>query len=350
MPRQGPADTDRGSGESPRSIALVLLSAIGDAVHALPVVSSLRRAWPDSRITWVVQPAAHELVGGHPDVDEFVQFQRARGARAFIDFRRTTKGRRFDLVLDLQVYFKAGLLTWLLRSPRKLGFDRRRARDLNWLFTNERIPPRTPQHVQDQYFEFLDHLGVPVERRWDFFFSEEERVAQRRFFERLDRPALAVVLRTTRSGKNWLPERYARVLEAAEGEFGLRAVLVGSAATAERAAAEEVMRLTRASPVHALGNDLRRLAWILDGSALLLSPDTGPLHLAVALGTPSIGLYGYTDPKRVGPYRRFHDLLIDRYTRPGETLPSMEFRPGNMERIEVSDVLGKLELASRTYL
>ncbi len=116
------------------------------------------------------------------------------------------------------------------------------------------------------------------------------------------------------------------------------------------AAAAEVSRLTRARVVDARKNDLRRLAWLLGGSAIALSPDTGPLHMAVALGTPTVGLYGATDPKRVGPYRRFADLIIDRYTRPGETTPSMEFRAGNMGRIEVADVLEKLELAVRTYL
>lgn len=327
----------------------MLLSAIGDAVHALPILASLRRAWPDSRITWVIQPAAHALVRGHPDVTDFLLFERRRGLRAFADFRRRVADLRFDLVVDLQVYFKAGLLTWLLRAPVKLGFDRARARDLNWLFTTHRIPPHPPQHVQEQYFEFLDALGVPVVREWNFFFSNEERAARRAFFRRLDRPALAVVLRTSREERNWIPERYARVLEVAESDLGLRPVLVGSAAPREVTAAEEVVRLTRARPVNALGNDLRRLAWLLDGSAVLLSPDTGPLHLGVALGTPTVGLYGTTDPKRVGPYGRFHELVIDRYSGPGETAPSSAVRPGNMERIEVSEVLEKLELAIRTY-
>jgi heptosyltransferase I len=97
----------------------------------------------------------------------------------------------------------------------------------------------------------------------------------------------------------------------------------------------------------ALKNDLRRLAWILDGSALVLSPDTGPLHMATALGTPVIGLYGYTDPKRVGPYRGPRDLIIDRYSRPGETVPSAKVRSGNMKKIEVTEVLEKIERAAR---
>jgi heptosyltransferase I len=336
--------------EAPRSIAVVLLSAIGDVVHGMPIVTSLKRAWPEATVTWVIQPVAHELVAPHPDVDEFLVFDRSAGAAAFRRFRSELAGRRFDLVVALQVYLKAGVLTGLIDSPRKLGFDRRRARDFNWVFTNERIPPHEPQHVQDQYFEFLHHLGVAPVHEWRFEFSEAERVARQEYFEEMDRPALAVVVGTTRPGKNWLPERYARVLEAAEVDLGLRSVIVGSEHPVEREAARQVIESTRATPVLALRNDLRRLAWILDGSALLLSPDTGPLHIASALGTPVIGLYGNTDPKRVGPYRGPRELIIDRYSRPGETVPSTGFRTGNMKRIEVSDVLEKLELAVREFL
>ncbi len=319
-------------------------------MHGMPVAASLRRAWPESEIHWVIQPTPHALVAPHAAVDEFLIFRRSRGWRAFAQFRGLAAGRRYDLVVDLQVYLKAGLLTWLLSAPVKLGFDRRRARDLNWLFTTHRIPARPPQHVQDQYFEFLDWLGVPVTREWDFAFSAAECAAQRAFFRRLDRPALAVVVKTTRPGKDWILDRYARVLEIAEFDLGLRPVLVGSDAPAEREAARTLAGLTRAHPLDARADDLRRLAWLLDGSAVMLSPDTGPLHIAVALGTPVVGLYGYTDPKRVGPYRRFGDLLVDRYTRPGETTPSAEFRPGNMERIGVEEVAEKLELATRRYV
>jgi heptosyltransferase I len=344
-PAPEPQTDDRTLESGPRSVAVVLLSAIGDVVHGMPVVTSLREAWPHAHISWIIQPVAHALVEPHPDVDEFVVFDRSRGARAFVAFRRQVGGRQFDLVVALQVYLKAGLLTAMLPSRRKLGFDRRRARDLNWLFTTERIPPHEPQHVQDQYFEFLRYLGLRPLLAWRFAFTTEERTAQNAFFEGLDRPALAVVVGTTREGKNWMPERYARVLEAAESDFGLQPVIVGGEAPIELKMAEEVVRLTRARPILAMRNDLRRMAWLLDGAALMLSPDTGPLHIASALGTPVIGLYGYTDPKRVGPYGSSARLVIDRYTRPGETAPSIRFRPGNMDRITVQDVLEKLDLA-----
>ena len=154
----------------------------------------------------------------------------------------------------------------------------------------------------------------------------------------------------SREGKNWIPERYATVLDVASREYGLQPVIVGSEAPSERAAAEHVARLARTDVAVDLKNDLRRLAWLLDGCALMLSPDTGPLHIASALGTPVIGLYGYTDPKRVGPYGRSADLVIDRFTRPGETAATPGFRRGNMERISAEDVLEKLDLAVRKHL
>lgn len=336
--------------ETPDAVALVLLSAIGDVVHGMPVVASLRRAWPDARIDWVIQPTAHPLVAPHPGVTDFRVFRRDRGGRGVLDFWRRHGRRPYDLVLDPQVYFKAGLITWMLDAPVKLGFDRARSADLNWWFTTHRIPPRPVRHVQDQYFEFLEWLDVPVVEEWPFAFSGEERAARDAFFAELERPALAVVLGTTRAEKDWPPERYARALEIAESDLGLRPVIVGSDAPAERAAAEEVGRRTRAEPVDARADDLRRLAWLLDGATVALSPDTGPLHVASALGTPVVGLYGATDPKRTGPYRReFRDLVVDRFTRPGETEPVHERRPGNMERITVEDVVGKLELALERF-
>src|SRR5690606_18536078 len=145
--------------DTPREIAIVMLSALGDAVHVLPVANALKRAWPESRITWVIQPVPYRLVHNHPAIDDFILFHRQRGTRAlqsYVEIKDLLAHRRFDLLLALQVYFKAGLLTALSRATVKLGFDRRRARDLNWLFTTHRIPRRPAAHVQDQYFEFLE--------------------------------------------------------------------------------------------------------------------------------------------------------------------------------------------------
>ena len=342
-------------GPPPREICIVMLSAIGDAVHVLPVANALKRARPDTRITWIIQPVPHKLVEGHPAIDEFIVFRRRTGREAWTsyrDLRRAVAGRSFDLLLGLQVYFKAGLITALTPARVKLGFDRARARDAQWLFTNRRIPARPQQHVQDQYFEFLHAVGVdehPV--TWGLDFTDEERAAQRAFFAELDRPACAVVVGTSKLEKNWSPEGYARVLEAVEREHGLRPVIVGGPSRVERAIADEVLSQTRAEVVDALGDDLRRLTWILDGSALLISPDTGPLHIDRALGTPVVGLFGYTNPKRTGPYRAFEDLVVDGYAEyPGEDYPLTHRYRDGMKRVTVEAVLEKVALAMERYV
>ncbi len=342
-------------GPRPREIAIVMLSALGDAVHVLPVAAALKRAWPECRLTWILQPLPHRLVAGHPAIDDFVVFRRRRGAgawRAFVELQRTLQGRRFDLLLALQVYFKAGLVTALTPATVKLGFDRRRARDLNWLFTNRRIPRHSPQHVQDQYLEFVRFLGIePEPVTWDLSLTDAEREAQRAFFARLGRPACAVVLGTSRAEKNWTAEGYARVVEALDRTHGLQPVFVGGTSRIERKMAAEVRARTHARVVDARGDDVRRLLWLLEGSALTLSPDTGPLHISRAVGTPVIGLYGYTNPKRSGPYRAYEDLVADGYARfPGEVYPaSLEHRDG-MKRVLVPDVLEKVALAVRRYV
>lgn len=329
----------------PKSIAIVMLSALGDAVHVLPVMNAIKRAWPAARITWIIQPVPYKLVADHPAVDEFIIFHRRRGTkglRSFKELRTQLEGRHFDLVLNLQVYLKAGIITGLINAEVKLGFDRARARDLNWLFTTHRIPAKPVGHVQDQYFEFIEHLGIdpsPVE--WRIEVSPAERIAQREFFDGLVAPALAVVVGTSKAEKNWPPALYAEALDRIHAELGLIPVLVGGPSGVERAAADGIKTRTHAPVVDALGDDIRRLIWLLEGSRVVLSPDTGPLHIANALGKPVVGLYGYTNPLRYGPYGRGMDAVVDGYAAiPGEEYrASMDYRAEGMSRVTVDAVV-----------
>ncbi|HEV7836977.1 MAG TPA: glycosyltransferase family 9 protein [Gemmatimonadaceae bacterium] len=335
----------------PDNVCIVMMSAVGDAVHVLPVINALKRANPKTRITWVLQPAPATLVRGHRSVDEIIVFDRARGLGAFSEVAAELAKRRFDLVINLQVYFKAGIVTALTHAPVKLGFDRARARDFNWLFTNRKIPVSPVQHVQDQYFEFLAALGVspnPIE--WDLGPWPQERGWQREFASSINRPIASIVVATSKPEKDWLPERWAEVADVLHERHGMQVVLVGGKSEREVAAERIVMERTKHEPRSELGSGLRKLVSILDASALVLSPDTGPLHMAVALGRPVISLMGYTNPKRTGPYRRFRDLIIDAYGDPGEDYPiSMENRPGRMKRIETRHVLEKVGLWWERY-
>ena len=333
-------------------ICIVMMSAVGDAVHVLPVINAIKRHHPAARITWVLQPGPATLVRGHPAVDDIVVFDRARGIRAFLDVRRELRERRFDLALGLQVYFKAGLITSFVRAPVKLGFDRFRARDLNWVFTNQRIRPHPEgQHVQDQYFEFLHSLGIgtePVE--WGLGPWPAERAWQREFKAGLSRPAATIIVATSKAEKDWPAERWAEVVDLLYEDHGLQPVLAGGTSPRELAAQEIIMRLVRNEPVSTLGSGLRKLVSIIDASALVLSPDTGPLHMSVALERPVISLIGYSNPRRVGPYRRYGDLMIDAYGEPGEDYPiSMENRSGRMRRISVAQVMEKVRIWKERY-
>jgi heptosyltransferase I len=274
----------------------------------------------------------------------------AAGAQSLREAAGRMPGGRFDLLLDLQVYFKAGLLTYLTPARVRLGFDRARARDLNWLFTTHRIPPHPNRfgHIQDQYFEFLRFLGVdPEPLRFGLELTEMEREEQRRFFAAFRRPPCALVLATSNPRKDWDPLGYAEVASRLVSGFGMQPILVGGTSAAEENAARLILREAGEYVLDVRGGGIRRLLWLLDGSELVISPDTGPLHMARAMETPVIGLFGFTNPKRSGPYRLYTELVVDGYTRsPGETYPvSMERRRDGMGRITPEMVLEKVALA-----
>jgi heptosyltransferase I len=331
-------------------IAIVMLTAIGDAVHVLPVANSIRAAAPGARITWILQPAPLELVRGHPAIDEFIVFERARGWRGFRELRRALRGREFDLVLALQTYFKAGVVTAMLRAPRKLGFDAARARDANWLFTTERIRPLPARHVQDQFLEFVDHLGMPRVLEWGLGPTPAEEGRYSDLLPPHAGPTVAFVVGTSRSPKEWPAERYAALADRLRDEVGARCVLVGGRSERESRVAATIAGLARHPPLDLREWDLRRLVYLLDRADVTVSPDTGPLHVAVALRAPVVALMGFTNPKRVGPYGRFADLLIDAYGEPGEDYPATAgYRPGRMQRISVDEVVARVRLALLRY-
>ncbi len=324
-----------------------MLSALGDVVHALPVVTAIKRHAPTTHLTWILQPGPAALVKGHAAVDDILVFERRKGLRGFLDLRRALRERPFDLVLALQPYFKAGLITWMAKAPIKLGLDWGRARDLNWLFTTDRISPRPPGHIQDQFLEFLDAIGVPRgEPDWGLAPSVAESEAARVVIEGTARPLVGLVVATSRPRKNWPAERYAALATRLAIEHRGRCVLLGDNSPLERAAADAILAHTESAPIDALGVGLRTTLALLKECDVVVSPDTGPFHMCVAMNVPAVGLYGYTNPKRFGPYGRFRDLMIDAYGDPGEDYPAdAGYRPGRMERISVEMVVEKVNLA-----
>lgn len=339
-----------------QDICIVLLSGIGDVVHGLPIVNALKRDDPVRRITWVVQSEPAPLLGLHPSVDEIITFDRKKGLAEVRSLWRKLKPLQFDLVLNFNIYFKAGVPTLLARAPHKISFGRDRARDLVWLLANHRLPPSSARHTQDTFLEFLAYLNVtpdPIE--WRITFSDQERDAQNEFFSRFEgRPSVGIVPTAGRSLKDWPVGRYALLATALERDYGFRVILLGGPDRRAHERARELAEISEASVEWALGHDLRRLAYLVEACDLLIVPDTGPLHIARALGTPVIGLFGHTDPIRNGPYRAYEDLWVDRYNYDGPDEPS-DFtgtggREGRMPLITVADVLDRVAVALELYL
>ncbi len=339
-------------------VCLVLMSGLGDVVHGLPLVNALKRADPATRITWVVQPMPAPILTPHPAVDEVVLFDAHEGVPALRRLRRQLGGRgapRFDVALNLNTYFKAIWPTLFSRAPLRIGIDRRRTRDPVWLATNRTLPPGPVRHTQDIFLEFLAVLGIPAEPlEWRLAPTPTEAAEEQAFFEPLrqdGRPIASIVVASGNARKDWTPEGYAAVADALERDLGFRTMLVGGPAEREVALARAVAERARVQPVWALGDGVRRVLGLLHGSDLVIAPDTGPLHMARAMDVPVVGLFGHTNPWRVGPYRRFQDLWVDHYNEPGEPPDASKAEPklGRMETITPAEVLARVERAIAKY-
>lgn len=343
------ADPAAATRTPPRHVCIVLLTGLGDVVHGLPIVNAFRRAWPETRITWVVEPMPAGILQPHPSIDHVIVFDKKAGIAGVRDLRRRMARERFDVALNFNIYFKSIFATLFSGARERWTFGRDRARDGVWLAGNRHLPARVRRHTQDMFLEFAEAVGVdPHPLEWRLVITPEEREQQRRLLERLDgRRAVALVPASANAKKDWPAERYADVVNAIEHDLGARAVLVGGPGAREVRAARIIETQSDARPLWMMEDGVRRLIWIMDACAAAVAPDTGPLHIARALDTPVVGLFGHTNPWRVGPYRAYEDLWIDAYTEPGEAPDASNWAPklGRMETIDARAVIEKVELA-----
>ncbi|MFP3980649.1 MAG: glycosyltransferase family 9 protein [Desulfobacterales bacterium] len=332
-------------------ICLIRTSAIGDTVHALALANGLKKGYPDAHLTWVLQNIPYEMVKYQPAIDRFITFDRKADSRGWLDLIGRLRQERFDLAVIPQASAKTSLITLFTRARIKLGFDRSRSRELHRLVTNRKIPYRPMGHVQDQFFEFLEYLGITDHpATWDFRFTQDERQWQENFFSALARPAIGFVIASAHREKDWHPRSYARAMDHVYFELGFQPLMIGGPSAREKQIADEISSLCRCRPAAALEKPIRRTMLQLEGCRMAVAPDTGPLHIAVALGTPTVGLYGYSNPRRCGPYR-FHDLLVDHYNDPGEedAPVTRKTKPGRMETIQPQEVIEKIEYGLSRY-
>ena len=335
-----------------QKICLIRTSALGDTVHALALVNGLRKGYPDAHLTWVIQKLPHDMVKHQKNIDRFITFDRNADLISWFKLFGKLRKESFDLVIVPQVSAKASLLALFVRSKNKLGFDFKRSREGHWLVTNRRIPSGPARHVQNLYFEFLDYLDIKdYPKEWNFTFTAEERSWQRAFFDRLNRPAIGFVIASSSPDKDWAVDNYAKAADYVDRELNMQPLLIGGPSGLEKDRAEAICDLCRNKPPLALEKPIRNTLLQIDGCRMIVSPDTGPLHMAVAMDVPTIGLYGFTDPRRCGPYGKFQDLLIDKYNDPGEeNAPITRItRPGRMARITPEMVIEKIKQGLKAY-
>ncbi|MBI4520273.1 MAG: glycosyltransferase family 9 protein, partial [Gemmatimonadetes bacterium] len=178
-----------------QNFCVVLLTGVGDVVHGLPLVNALKDDDPSRHIVWVAEPAPAQVLEAHPSVDEVIVFEKRRGARGVLALRRAMSGRRFDITLNLQRYFKSIFPTVLSRAPCRVGMDPAKVRDGVAFFSNHHLPSGPWRHTQDLFCEFLDYLGLPRPTpSWRITLTPEEKRAQAGYFERVERrPVVSVV-------------------------------------------------------------------------------------------------------------------------------------------------------------
>jgi heptosyltransferase-1 len=310
--------------EEPR-IALVKLSSLGDVVHALPVAATLKAARPRARLAWIVERREAALLREHPALDEVIVadtrgWRRARTAaatRAVLADLRTLGRRlakwRFDAVLDLQGLMKSGIITAACRAPLRIGFVAGWGREpLHALFVNRRVqPPSTARHVVDQYLALLSPLAV-TERRVEFRLpvtpAAESRMEEWLAGAGLKPHRRLVVLNpgAGRADKRWPVEHFAALARGLAHEIDAQVLVAWG--PGEEAAARTIVE-TVAVATLAPPTDLDALLALLRRASAVVAADTGPLHLAAALGTPCVGLYGPTSAERNGPFGDGHRAL-----------------------------------------
>lgn len=338
----------------PNSVCILRLSAIGDCCHVVPVVRAIQERSPDTRITWVIGGLEARLLGDIPGV-EFVVYDKRTGLAGARELRRRFRDHPFDALLHTQRSFRANLLARFLPAIRRIGYDRGRWKELHGWVIDESIPAGPPQqHAMDCMLSFLEPLGIPLPARprWDIPVSATDRAFAA---EHVPADGRSIILSPASSipSRNWRPERYAALADHAVANHGFRVLLCGGPSPTERALGDAILSYMEQPATDLIGKDtLKQMLAMLERAALLISPDTGPAHMATAVGTPVLGLHGATDFRRSGPYYS-RPLCVSCLDRVAPTFLGVEAddlpwgrhvqREGVMDLLELEPVLERFD-------
>lgn len=333
------------------------MSALGDVSNVVPVVKRLQQVWPDTRIVWVTGKAEHSLLKGLAGV-EFIVYDKATGFKGMRAIWQQLSETRFDLMLHMQAALRASVLSVGIKAKVKLGFDKARAKDWQWLFTNQKITPREKSHVVEGFYDFLAALEIapdqPSDMEWELPVSAEaiEEAKKKCPCNRY------VVIspcssQRARNFRNWTLEGYVAVVEYLYRKYGIKAVITGGNREIEHQYGREIMEQATTPVLNLVAQtSLQGLVALIQRASLVIAPDSGPVHFANAVNTPVIGLFATSNVHRTGPYK-WQQWVVNKYPQAAQTYMNRSVdqlswgervrHPHAMELIETDDVIQKID-------
>ncbi len=335
---------------APESVCFLRLSAIGDTCHAVAAVQALQKYWPSTKVTWIIGKVEAQLLDGLEGV-ELIVFDKKEGLKGMQKIWAQLKGRKFDALVHMQLALRASLLTIGIKATYKVGFNFQRAKEGQWLFTNKKISDTSSQHVLDSFMSFIEYLGVPkTAPQWQLPLAASDIEFAKQQLN--NRPTVVISPAASKDERNWLTDRYAQIADWLF-EQGYQVVLCGSPAERERNLGEAIIHLAQHPILNLIGQtSLKQLAAILAEAKIVIAPDSGPAHIATTQGTPVIGLYGHSNPRRTGPYNDlnsvasvYEQFVEEQQGKPAEQLPWSTRVKGEhvMSSITTNMVIDKLK-------
>jgi len=284
---------------APATICILRLSALGDVCNAVAAIQTIQTRWPDCQITWVCGALEAQFLKLIPNI-EIITYNKKGGKKALFKLRQQLKTRRFDYLLHMQSALRSSMVSMLIPAKVKLGFDKQRANDLQWLFTNKKIEPAKTAHVLDGFMQFAAYFDCQdLNPHWNINIPQEDKDWAQ---QQIGNKTLLICPAASKAYKNWTATGYVGLIKHAM-QRGYAPILIGGPSPVEITLAEQIIDLLDEPISNLVGKtSLPQLIALIQAAKLLVSPDTGPAHLAVAVGTPVIGLYAHHNPKRTGPY------------------------------------------------
>jgi len=335
-----------------KKICILRLSAIGDVTHVIPIIREIQKQSPETEITWICGKFEYKLLHIIKGI-RFIVFDKKNGFKEYKKLWKILKSERFDVLLQMQVAARANIASLGIKADIKLGWDKARSRDFHRFFVNKNIAEEKQQHQVQAYLSFARALGLQADEPvWDMPVTENAHFFSEKHLSS-DKPILIISACSSHKLRNWLADRYAALADYAISKYDMQVVLSGGPAEIEVNMAQDIMANMKNQPLNLVGKDtLEQLLGLLSRATVVVSPDSGPAHMANAMGVPVIGLYACTWSKRSGPYNSL-DLCVDKFELAAKTFlnksanelywPTKIEMPGVMELIEVNDVCEKLD-------